>query len=83
VHGVGPKADVPYVADAARAVVPFEIALQHQPIVPQHDQPMQIPDAFVGNGVVEPRLEIGREACVRGRDRCPILRHGEQSPGPG
>ena len=50
-------------------VLAVEITFQHQPIVAQYDEPVQVPDAFVGNGLVEPGFEIRRKACVPQSDR--------------
>ena len=51
---------------AARVVLGLEIALQHQPAVAHDDDAVQVPGALVGDELVEPRLEIGREAGVDG-----------------
>ena len=56
-----------------RVVLAFEIALQHQPVVAQHDETVQVPDALVGNGLVQARFQIGRETSFGGRDGLPLV----------
>jgi hypothetical protein len=69
VHRVRLERDVADFSDAARLILAFKIAFQYQPIIAQHDEPVQIPDASMGNSLVEPRFEIRREACVPRGDR--------------
>ena len=47
VHRVGREGDVADPADGACVILAFQIAFQHQAVVVQHDEPMQIPDAFI------------------------------------
>ncbi len=68
-HRVRLERDVADFADAARPILAFKIAFQHQPIIAQHDEPVLIPDALAGNGLVESRFEIRREACIPRSDR--------------
>src|SRR5579859_4789803 len=44
---------------AARVVRTVKIAFQHQPPAADDDDGVHVPDALVGNGLAEPRLEIG------------------------
>jgi hypothetical protein len=63
-------------------VLAFEVALQHKPVVAENDEPMQVPDPLVGDGLVKLGLQVRREACRLRRDWLhPIRLLGQQRGG--
>ena len=65
---------------AARVIRTVKIALQHQPSAADDDDGVHVPDALVGDGLVEPRFEIagksgfGRLGDVPVEHRCRACR---------
>ncbi len=65
---------------AARVVLSVKIALQRQPSVAHDDDAVKIPDALLGNGLVEPRLQIVGEAGFSRRRGAPVERGSRTCP---
>ena len=62
------------VADAARTIRAFEIALDDALAVPEHDQPMDIPKAPLSKRLIEPPGNAcGEGIAIRGRSKVPRL----------
>ena len=76
VERIGAERDAADRTNAARAILTLEVPLQHEPVVPENDEPMHIPDALFGDGLVEPRRKVGGKARVRrlGERPCARLR---------
>jgi hypothetical protein len=73
--------DTTDLSDATRAIFTFEISLEHQPPIAQDNESVEIPYTFVRDGLVEPSIQIGRKAGLRGRYRRPWVRLRRQRLG--
>jgi hypothetical protein len=58
-------------ANAARAILAFEVAFEDNPAVSRNDEAVDVPNPLLGNCLIEQRPEISCEAlvCRRGRQQ--------------